>query len=345
VLRRRKRLYAGIFLLGSVALTVLIPAAGAQRPDSKASLRTNGTRLSQEEQHALLDLYSLETQLAAARARLASVERRQAALEQRARTMTIEVASATQGMDDAQTQLQQQLLALYEQPSPDPIAVVLGAQSLDEAVTRIDNLQRVARQGRAIVGETRATRARLLRLRRELGVQRVELSRLHDAAAEEEARLSAAAGSRRAYVASLQQKRALNRAAIDALDAQAHSAAQKTLTVGAPSTSDVSVAATTTTAAPTAPTGGTAPGSTLTVVATAYALKGHTASGLPTGPGIAAVDPGVIPLGTRFDVPGYGSAVAADVGSGIAGDMIDLWFPTDKAARAWGRRTVTITFK
>ena len=74
-----------------------------------------------------------------------------------------------------------------------------------------------------------------------------------------------------------------------------------------------------------------------------YSLPGHTASGLPVGWGVVAVDPSVIPLGTRLTVPGYGEAVAADVGSGVRGAMIDLWFPTLAQARAWGRRTVTIT--
>ena len=59
--------------------------------------------------------------------------------------------------------------------------------------------------------------------------------------------------------------------------------------------------------------------------------------------GVVAVDPSVIPLGTRLFVPGYGPAVAADVGSAIKGTIIDLWMPSTAAARAWGRRTVTIT--
>ncbi len=51
----------------------------------------------------------------------------------------------------------------------------------------------------------------------------------------------------------------------------------------------------------------------------------------------------MIPLGTRLTVPGYGEAVAADVGSAVRGATIDLWFPTLSEALAWGRRWVTIT--
>ncbi len=82
---------------------------------------------------------------------------------------------------------------------------------------------------------------------------------------------------------------------------------------------------------------------TLVVDAVAYHLPGRTASGLPVGVGVIAVDPSVIPLGTRVFVPGYGAAVAADTGTAIKGNIIDLWMPSTPQARAWGRRTVTIT--
>ena len=85
-------------------------------------------------------------------------------------------------------------------------------------------------------------------------------------------------------------------------------------------------------------------GRSLTVDAVAYSLPGNTASGLPVGHGVVAVDPTVIPLGTRMIVPGYGAAVAADVGTAVKGLLIDLWFPSLAEAQAWGRRTVTITF-
>jgi 3D (Asp-Asp-Asp) domain-containing protein len=79
------------------------------------------------------------------------------------------------------------------------------------------------------------------------------------------------------------------------------------------------------------------------VTATGYSLKGRTATGVAVAYGIAAVDPSVIPLGTSMSVPGYGAAVAADTGGAVQGARIDLWFPTQAEALAWGTRTVTIT--
>ncbi len=89
-------------------------------------------------------------------------------------------------------------------------------------------------------------------------------------------------------------------------------------------------------------------GRTLTVVATAYSpgdpgVNTRTATGARATYGVIAVDPAVIPLGTRVYVPGYGNAIAADTGGAIKGDKIDVCFDTRAEAVAWGRRTVTIT--
>ena len=81
----------------------------------------------------------------------------------------------------------------------------------------------------------------------------------------------------------------------------------------------------------------------MTVSATGYCLRGTTSTGVPVGWGVIAVDPKVIPLGTRMFVPGYGEGVAADTGPAVQGNTIDLWFSSCAQAMEWGRRTVTIT--
>jgi 3D (Asp-Asp-Asp) domain-containing protein len=81
----------------------------------------------------------------------------------------------------------------------------------------------------------------------------------------------------------------------------------------------------------------------LRVDAVAYHLPGRTALGIPVRLGVVAVDPRLIPLGTKLHIPGYGPGIAADVGTAIKGRIIDLWMPNTNAARKWGRRTVTIT--
>ena len=87
------------------------------------------------------------------------------------------------------------------------------------------------------------------------------------------------------------------------------------------------------------------------VTATAYTAHcngctGTTATGidLRANPNlkVIAVDPSVIPLGSKVWVEGYGHAIAGDTGGAIKGKKIDLHVPTKKAAYNFGRRTVKI---
>ena len=55
-----------------------------------------------------------------------------------------------------------------------------------------------------------------------------------------------------------------------------------------------------------------------------------------------AVDPSVIPLGSKVWVEGYGEAIAADTGGAIKGNRIDLFIADENKANQWGHRTVTI---
>lgn len=83
------------------------------------------------------------------------------------------------------------------------------------------------------------------------------------------------------------------------------------------------------------------------MIATAYWpdpawSSGYTYTGLKAQYGIAAVDPSVIPLGTRLYIPGYGFALAADIGGGIKGDRIDLCYDTLAQCETWGLRDVNV---
>lgn len=70
--------------------------------------------------------------------------------------------------------------------------------------------------------------------------------------------------------------------------------------------------------------------------------EGLTATGIAARRGIVAVDPNVIPLGTRVYVPGYGLGLAADVGGAIVGNKIDLCMEDSHEAWQFGRRIVKV---
>ncbi|GGJ82684.1 peptidase M23 [Lentibacillus kapialis] len=93
-------------------------------------------------------------------------------------------------------------------------------------------------------------------------------------------------------------------------------------------------------------------GKTMTVTATAYTAdcegcSGVTSTGvdLNANPNkkVIAVDPNVIPLGSKVHVEGYGYATAADIGGAINGNKIDVHVPSEAKANQWGVQTVDVT--
>ena len=320
---RESRLALGLALAAAVLLGASL--AGAQSP---AKLRQQQRTLAGKSHSALLGLYALDSRLARTRTALARLHVRVDSLQTEQQQLRAQLGIVTQNLRVSQRLLGTHLRTLYEEGEPDPIAILLGADSLDDAVTRLNELEQSARQGANAVTDTQAGREKLTELAEKLKVQLREAQRLEERTRQTAAALSAARAQRVAYLASLAQRQRLTRQQIRSLDSRARHVVEQAQRVE------------TRVAAPAAPA---ASGSTITVTATGYSLPGRTSTGLPVGPGVVAVDPSVIPLGTRLTIPGYGEGVAADTGSAVAGYTIDLWFPTLADALAWGRRTVTIT--
>ena len=311
---------AVLTLTASAALAAPGPGGSAQTSNSDATMQQLDTRTHQ----ALLSLYALDSQLQAWRARLGSLQTEETDLRARQASLETELAADEASFKTSRRSLVIELRALYEQGNVDPVAVVLGAKSLSTGLNQLADLSRAADQSRQIVAATAAAHRRLVRSQDLLAVEKRRLDRSLAAARQAEQRLTAAAASRAAYVSSLRAQERLRAEQVRSVESQAQAAQQTSQTLQQPTTS--------------APTGKRQ----LTVSATCYDLSGRTATGMPVGPGVVAVDPSVIPLGTKMYVPGYGNGVAADVGGGIRGDIIDLWMTPSQCA-AWGRRTVTIT--
>jgi len=75
-------------------------------------------------------------------------------------------------------------------------------------------------------------------------------------------------------------------------------------------------------------------GNTQQVWITGYTDQGLTATGMQAGPGICAVDPSYIAMGTRIVIDGVGACLAEDTGSAVIGPHVDVWVPTDAEANA-----------
>lgn len=348
-------------LATSVLITGSTPSSGGAETApalTAPELGAQATALGRSESSALLQLYAAESSLTRAQADLSRLEERSAQLsraEQSARRRTEIVRRSLRASQERVAVL---LRDLYVQGEPDPISVILGATSLDEAMAGIEGLSRATALNERLGIEAEQRARQLEQLRAHLAAKRESLNSARSAARAGAGRLAAAVAGRRETLAALRRRQSLTAQRLTVLQSRAREAERRSADITASSAHAVDTSSQAASGAPRAalttpppaetpgtPSPATAPAGTRTLVvdAVAYHLPGNTASGLPVGVGVIAVDPTVIPLGTRVLVPGYGPAVAADVGTAIKGNIIDLWMPSTARARGWGRRTVTIT--
>ena len=307
------------------------------------SLKRQANTLESRTHRALLDLYALDSRLHAAEARLSSLAQQSQRVRNQQALLARQISATSRTLAVSQQELGQNLSTLYKRGDVSALAVVLGAESLDDALSSVTD------ESERVVAVTGAARTRLTTLRGSLQERRAEL----DAAVADAQRtadaLASARSERVGFISKLRSEQRLKRSQITALQAAAQRVERKSnelqaAAASADATPQPAPDATASNQAPAAaPTPAASGSRTITVGTTGYSLAGRTSTGMPVGFGVVAVDPSVIPLGTRLTIPGYGEGVAADTGGSVRGSRIDLWFPTLAQARAWGRRTVTIT--
>jgi cystine transport system substrate-binding protein len=323
--------------LAALAFAVLVAPAfgGANATHHLATLRAQDAQIEARSRSAALSLYALDHRLAEANAQLQSLHQRSQSLESARRLLQLQIRIARRSTAIAQRSLAQRLRTLYEEGDVEPIEIVFGSKNLDDAMANLDNLSRMSQEGEDDLAALRSAKAQLAGAASDLARQEAALAAATRAAQASAVALTQTRAQRSAYLASLATQHRMTRSAIASAIASARAAQVRTTVVAHDS----------------APVGGAvssiqpktvAAGRSITVVATGYSLGGRTATGLPVGWGVAAVDPSVIPLGTHMTVPGYGEAVAADIGGAIRGGVVDLWFPTVAQANGWGRRSVTV---
>jgi cystine transport system substrate-binding protein len=310
--------------LAALAAIQLPAASGAgsssELRERAQALRDENAALAGRARSAWLSSVSLGTRLEQTRAGLVRLQARtQSIAAQRAEAdQSLRLARRTLAL--SQQRLADRVRILYQQGDADAMSVLVGARSLDEAISGLEHIRRIASQDKLVIEQAKAARARLIVATKRLAAQEAQARRAEAATAATLAALEAARREEASRLASFRAEQSSNSSTISSLESQARELAQ----VAPPQAS---------------PQGG----GTMTVTATGYSLSGRTSTGVSVGYGIVAVDPSVIPLGTKMTIPGYGEGVAADTGGAMVGARIDLWFPTRAEALAWGSRTVSIT--
>jgi 3D (Asp-Asp-Asp) domain-containing protein len=291
------------------------------------------------ERAALVELFATDAALARAQQEEQGARERLARVHADLRGLRVRLAAARANQRATQRALALRLNEIYRARPLDTLAVLLEARSWSDVSAGLDLLDRLSQSDSSLVRSARAWHAALRGQSRTLNAAEARASAEQSAWHARVAALQAADAAHRALLAQLRRQRVH---AVTVLASVAHHDVQRARRVVRPQPHGGGSTSTPLPPAPAKPS--LAAGTTLSVSSTAYSLPGHTASGLPVGPGICATDPRVIPLGTRFEVPGYGPCVAADTGSSVIGATIDIWMPNERAA-VYGTQTITITFR
>jgi 3D (Asp-Asp-Asp) domain-containing protein len=153
----------GALMMATIVLSVLLCAAGGAEPAAV------GRPPSQSSMEAM-DRYLVLT-------------RRALALRDERRSSELAQTVARRSLVRVERRLGARLRALYELGSPDPVEILLGAASLDDALASLEGLQRIASEEAEQVDELRSTRLELARLVQGLRAREAEAARLRVEAA------------------------------------------------------------------------------------------------------------------------------------------------------------------
>ena len=220
--------------------------------------------------------------------------------------------------------------AMYTTGTNGYLQVLLSSNNLSDFISRVDSISRVMKFDNQVITKLKGNEQAIQSQQKALSDENVKLESLK---VSNEATLS------NLNTDIQQQKELLNQASAKEQQLIAVQTAQE-----APQIPEIKTSSSTLSRGG---SGSLSYSQALTMEATAYCGDGVTASGSstvrnPNGYSTIAVDPRVIPLGTKVYVEGYGYAVACDIGGAIKGNIIDLFVNSQAEAENWGRRSVTV---
>ncbi len=336
-----------LFLLSTLLIPLLaIPSALATPADGLGStsqqigdLEARSQELDADYRQALTDLVAVDSEVTRYSNEIAGTTQRQADIQASIREEQQRLDDYQSQLSDRQVALEKRLRSSYKSNDVGYLEVVMGAGDFSDFLNRVDMINYIADEDRQLITAVQDAKRGVEDKIASLSEKHNQLAGTIEQLSTAQSNLIAAQGRQQSVVDSLQNEKFANEGQLSQLQAEAASIEARMNQIQQQSAAAASGNDGAGYGGNTAPAAG---GSSFTMTATAYCLGGTTATGMPVGRGIIAVDPGVIPLGSRVYVSGYGDAIAADTGGAIGGNRIDVWLPCGEAY-AWGVRTVTVT--
>lgn len=280
--------------------------------------------LSQNEQDLLEKILVSETEIENKRNTLESLNGELEVLEDQLNKLNKEKAELVKSIEDKKGTLEEKIVFSYKYGNDDVKKIIISARDLNEVINNLYLFKNIMRREAEIIEELRFEKEESDRISRKSEEKKKEIETTRNTIQEEEKQLQKSIEENKILLDQVKSEKG----EIENLLAEI----KKRIAMIQP------------------------PGLTLIgewdMVATAYYAFGKggndingdgiTAIGLRARNGIVAVDPKVIPLGTRLYIPGYGEALAADTGGWIKGSRIDLCFEDLQECYRYGRRKIKI---
>lgn len=315
-----------VFFSASVSPT----SALGQSSGDLGDLQNRSEEIRSSYEQALADLVAANSEVSRYEAEIAHVNGRQADVQSAIASEQANLSDLQSQLDERQQILEKRVTIAYKSDDINVLDVIMDAGDFDDLLTRLDLLGEIADSDRQMIDSYRESKDSVEQKLASLEASQAELDGLYQELSSAQENMVAAQSEKQGMVDSLQSEQQMTEGQITQLQSEASSVGTRMDQLQDEAYSGGGY---------TPPPAG---GSSFSVTATSYCLGGTTATGMPVGRGIIAVDPRVIPLGSQVYVSGYGNAIAADTGGAIRGNKIDVWLPCGEAI-AWGVRTVSVT--
>lgn len=284
-------------------------------------LAENISKLSSDEQSLLEEVVAAETQIEQKSMEIISYEQQLDTFEEELKDLYIKTSEIEKSMNVIKEKIQSNAVKSYKYNNDKIARLVIGARNLNEIATVIFIYRHIIRESNSLIEDLQSDKKRYEMAYRKSEDTKNKISMLKENIIKEKDVLSVYLKEKQDLLAKVKGEKSQFTTVLAQIKERIRQIQP--------------------------------PGLILTgewdMVATAYfsgggGLNGNgiTAIGLQTKKGIVAVDPKVIPLGTKLYIPGYGEALAADTGGWIKGNRIDLVFESLEDCYRYGRRKIKV---
>ncbi|MFP7298654.1 3D domain-containing protein [Neobacillus niacini] len=290
------------------------------------------------------DMESLQSYIAQNREALAETQKRIAATQQQIEKKKEEIVVLQDKIHNRKDVMKSRLVALQaDEKMSVAINVILEAKSVADLIQRASAVTTLFNADNEIIDDQENDLAQIEKDKAEIAKHEAQLAVERETLSKQQNELALNLQKRQESLTVMQQKYSQVNEEMAGIQAELKAAQEKVRQ------EQEAVKVMSTANTPAAPAAPAPKGVEMYVTSTAYSWQSsgsitYMGYNIKENPNmkLIAVDPSVIPLGSKVWVEGYGVAIAGDTGGAIKGHKIDVLMPNNAQAFAWGRRTVKI---